>query len=126
MMKNKRKLTGAETPLEKAVQRWLNSRAADYDDGVEGVLADLMHGGCVSGFVDELVLYSDTLKFYKKHQAEIGRLLSEIIEDYGENPLRNWDKTDPLALDANNQNLLAWFGFEETAKILANRNGIEI
>ena len=27
-----------------------------------------------------------------------------------------WDKEDPLAQDDFNQNLLAWFGFEETLR----------
>ena len=27
-----------------------------------------------------------------------------------------WDKEDPLAQDDYNQNLLAWFGFEETLR----------
>ncbi len=27
-----------------------------------------------------------------------------------------WDKEDPLAQECHNQNLLAWFGFEETLR----------
>ena len=30
-----------------------------------------------------------------------------------------WDKEDPLAQDDFNQNLLAWFGFEETLRNIA-------
>ena len=30
-----------------------------------------------------------------------------------------WDKEDPLAQDICNQNLLAWFGFEETLRKIA-------
>ena len=30
-----------------------------------------------------------------------------------------WDNEDPLAIDYYNQNLLAWFGFEETMRNLA-------
>lgn len=29
--------------------------------------------------------------------------------------LRDWDLEDPLALDVYNQNLLAWFAFEDVA-----------
>jgi hypothetical protein len=37
-----------------------------------------------------------------------------------------WDKTDPLARDSGNQNLLAWFGFEETARMIAGKEGYEL
>lgn len=30
-----------------------------------------------------------------------------------------WDKEDPLSNDYTNQNLLAWFGFEETLRNIA-------
>jgi hypothetical protein len=122
----KKRLTGATTPLEKAVQRICNAQAGDYESGVEGFLNDLMTGGCQSGMVGSLIYYRDTLKFYRRHREEIGKLLSEMVADCGDNPLRNWDKSDPLANDTSNQNLLAWFGFEETARNLAGRNGIEL
>ncbi len=32
---------------------------------------------------------------------------------------KKWDAEDPLATDDFNQNLLAWFGFEETLRNLA-------
>ena len=35
------------------------------------------------------------------------------------------DSDDPLALETQNQNLLAWFAFEETAFQLARVNGID-
>ena len=31
----------------------------------------------------------------------------------------SWDKEDPLAIDIHNQNLLAWFGFEEALRNIA-------
>lgn len=36
-----------------------------------------------------------------------------------------WDGADPLGQEDVNRNLLAWFGFEETARKLADRNSIE-
>lgn len=59
-----KRLSGAETDLEKAVQRICNDYAEDYYDGVVGFLKDLQYG-CASGIVAELVYYSDTVKFYK-------------------------------------------------------------
>lgn len=124
-----KRIKGAETKLEKAVQAEINKHASDYESGAEGFLKDLMYGGCQSGIVGSLVYYSDTIKFFTKHKDEINELLRDMLSDCGcpvQQLLKDWDTDDPLAMDMPNQNLLAWFGFEETARRLADRNGIEI
>lgn len=129
----KTKITGATTRLERNVQSWVNSKAADYDNGAEGVLKDLFYGGCSSGMVNHLIYYTDTVKFYKTHRREISALLKEMMDSTGEydlskmfsSPNTAWDAEDPLAQEDANRNILAWFGFEETARVLAGRNGIE-
>ena len=126
-----KKIKGAGTRLEKAVQKEINSNASDYNDGAVEYLEDLMQGGCQSGMVSGLIYYNDTVKFYKAHKAEIKSMLVDMLAETGyTDPIGlfgdKWDKTDPFADDTNNQNLLAWFGFEETARRLADRNGIEI
>jgi len=73
--------------------------------------------------VGELIYYHDTLAFYKKYQTEISEILCEFMDDMGSGSPAAlfgdlWDKSDPLADDTQNQNLLAWFGFEETANRL--------
>jgi hypothetical protein len=128
-MKNTKRITGASTRLERHVQRWINDRANDYESGVEGVLKDLMYGGCQSGMVGHLVYYTDTLKFFATHRREISAMLTEAMQNYGGNVKsvfgEKWDDSDPLAQETQNRNLLAWFGFEETARNLASRNDIE-
>jgi hypothetical protein len=117
----------AETPLEKAVQAELNRQARE--GSVEGVLRDLMRDGCASGAVSSMMYYRDTLRFYKRHAREIDGLLAELCAETGDTPAQlfsGWDTEDPLALGTQNQNLLAWFGFEETARRLAERAGIEV
>ena len=74
--------------------------------------------------VTHLIYYSDTTRFYKKYQKEINELLYDTLRETGFlNPHQmfgdNWDEEDPLALDVYNQNLLAWFGFEETLREVA-------
>lgn len=124
-----KKLTGATTKLEKAVQAILNGKV-EKDYSIESVLNDLMQGGCASGFICDLIYYDDTVKFYKKHETEIDALLKNTCDDCGLDPATlfgdKWDAEDFFAKDTSNQNLLAWFGFEETARTLADRNGIEI
>jgi hypothetical protein len=125
----KKRISGAKTPLERYVQGWLNKRAPDYENGAEGVLKDLFSGGFKSSMVTNLTYYRDTLLFFKKHLHEINALLANLMDLTGETPhelFPDWQMEDPLALDTSNQNLLAWFGFEETARNLANMNGIEV
>lgn len=111
-----------DTRLEKRVARWLKSEGAEYDDGPQGAYDDIMQGGCQSGIVGNMIYYSDTVKFYKLYREEIDSMLVELLDDTGlsVNELfgDKWDSDDPFARDIYNQNLLAWFGFEETARIL--------
>lgn len=131
----KTKISGANTRLERHVQAWINNRASDYNDGAKGVIEDLMQGGCSSGFVNHLIYTVDCVRFYKTHRREISALLKETMDSIGEHDLSKifsntrsmtWDAEDPLAQEDGNRNILAWFGFEETARILSNRNGIEV
>lgn len=113
--------SAATTPLQKAARKWLNDRGADYDNGAEGAFLDLMHGGCASGIVGKLIYTADTVKFFRKHRTEIAGMLAQAVEDFGvDGPAgvfgEKWDKEDPLAMENINQNLLAFYGFEEAAR----------
>ena len=71
--------------------------------------------------VSGLIHYSDTCKFYGDHIEEIGELLTEVFERSGVFEMSDifgdqWDHYDPLCLNTQNQNLLAWFSYEETAR----------
>jgi len=84
----------------------------------------VLNFGCQTGIVPELVYYTDTTAFYRKHKEEINDLLYKTMFSIGTyDPVNlfgeNWDKEDPLCKDDFNQNLLAWFGFEETLRQLA-------
>ena len=119
------------TKLEKVVAKWANNLGAVYDNGAQGAIKDLLYGGCQSGMVGDLVYYTDTLKFYRKHEDEISRMLAESLSDtgYGDPAAlfgNKWDTEDPLAKDMQNRNLLAWFGFEEAARNIAARLGWEV
>lgn len=110
----------ATTKLEKAVQKIINKYAADYESGAEGFMKDLRYGGCQSGLVGELIYYNDTCRFYNQHKQEINALLYETLENCGlKSPAElfgdKWDEQDPMGIQDQNQNLLAWFAFEETA-----------
>ena len=120
-----------ETRLERHVKAWINRTAQNYESGAKGVLKDLFHGGCASGIVGELIPTVNCVKFFQRYRRDISALLAELIDSTGEGIetlFRNdvWDKTDPLAHESSNRNLLAWFGFEEAARMLADRQEIEV
>ena len=92
----------------------------DYDDK-KNIFTDVLYHGCQSGVVGFLIWHSDTVSFYKKYQDEINELLQETMGGTGIYSMSElfgdkWELEDPLALDSYNQNLLAWFGFEETLR----------
>ena len=112
-----------EKTLKDEVQEWLEDVAVDYDNyDKKQPLKELAEHGCQSGIVGGLIYYADTAAFYKKHRGEINEMLKEAMDGTGLNIGElfgdKWDKEDPLALENSNQNLLAWFGFEETAREL--------
>lgn len=119
----------ATTKLERAARKWINEQAREYDSGCAGALRDLFQGGCASGIVGDLIYYTDTMAFYRRHRDELGKMLADSCEQNGMQPseiIRGWDKSDPLAQEVQNQNVLAWFGFEEAARIVAQRAGLEV
>jgi len=120
-----------ESKLKADVVKILLSKGKDYDQYYKNLFEDILYNGLQSGIIPELVYYSDTLKWYNKHKAEIKMMLREAMMNYGtNNPAdlfgRNWDQDDPFVEDTTNKNLLAWFSFEETAREIADRLGYEI
>lgn len=96
--------------LESFVKDWINNPENNPED--------VLQYGCVSGCVSELIYYSDTLAFYEEYKEEINNLLNNIGLNMSD--LNGFDEEDPLCLETNNRNLLAWFGFEETLRMLVS------
>ena len=110
----------SDSPLTKRVCNYVIGRWSDYNDK-KYIFTDVLHNGCCSGVVSELIYYYDTVRFYKQYRQEINEMLYNIMNETGlyapsELFSDKWDKEDPLAQDDFNQNLLAWFGFEETLR----------
>ena len=119
-LQNIRKLKQTATPLGKRVLNYISDEWGSYTDKTN-IYKDVLYYGCQSGTVGFLIYYSDTVRFYKRYKTEIDTLLYELMEDTGLHAPSElfgdkWDKEDPLANDVYNQNLLAWFGFEETMR----------
>lgn len=110
----------SDSPLTKRVCNYVIGRWSDYNDK-KYIFTDVLHNGCCSGVVSELIYYYDTVRFYKQYRQEINEMLYNIMNETGRYAPSElfgdkWDKEDPLAQDDFNQNLLAWFGFEETLR----------
>ena len=88
----------------------------DEDYSIEGWFEDLFQGGCASGFIGSLIYYNDTNAFFDKHYDEIDELRNDYEESIGE----------PLKIEGDLKNGLAWFSFEEVARQLANELDINI
>jgi hypothetical protein len=118
----------AESKLEKAVASWVVRRMDDYDGSAAGVFRDLFYGGCESGIVGDLVYYSDSVPFYEKHREDIWALALEQADDMGAGNvfahLAGLNHHEPNTYDQI-ANFLAWYGFEEAARRLAGRLGLD-
>lgn len=117
----------AETDLERAVAEIAGERDEDCTDFVKDVLS----GGCINGTVGELIYTDDCVAFYRKHKKDIQKLVTELMNDTGEDSMKGlfgvkFDSEDPFCEEDENQNLLAWFGFEEALRQLADRIELDI
>lgn len=93
--------------------------AASGSEDVNTYLRQVIENGCQSGMVSELIYYKDTIAFFRCHTQEINTIISMYTSDvdlHMAEVFNAWDRTDALALDTHNQNLLAWFAYEQVAR----------
>lgn len=90
------------------------AEALYYSDDAEIFFNDLLSHGCASGMIGSLIYYCDTHTFYDMHYDEIEALRIDVEESLGESLKPNGDL----------KNFYAWFGFEETARMIAGEIGI--
>ena len=110
----------SDNALTKKVCNYVIDKWQDYDDKTN-IFTDVLNYGCQSGVVSELIYYSDTTKFFTTYRKEIASLVYDLMVGTGLFSMKElfdkkYDETDPLIRDITNQNLLAWFGFEETLR----------
>ena len=122
---------GKESKLKAAVVRSIKAAAKNYgkgSDAIKNYVNDVISSGGQSGIISELIYYTDTKAWFKKYNSDISILLKEFISDMGVNSPaelfgNKWDRSDMFATDTQNQNLLAWFSYEETCNDIAQRLG---
>ena len=80
-------------------------------------LETIVDKGGRSGTISSLISSGDAISFFNVYKGEIGDLLSNTIEIYNKpiNELKEFtyfEISDPLCLEANNQQLISWFAYE--------------
>jgi hypothetical protein len=99
--------------LEKRVVR----DACSSDRPVQ-YLDEVSEHGCQSGIVSGLTYYTDTCKFYEKHKDEIWGLIEEGADNDGVSMMKfitNLNGGKDIGGVEQFENLLAWFGYEQSA-----------
>jgi len=81
------------------------------EDEPETYLKDLLNHGCQCGMVRNLIYFADTKKFYIKYLEEIDEIKENLEFSTGE----------VLKVKYPSYNFLAWFGYEETARNIADK-----
>lgn len=109
--------------LTVSVTDYILDKWDEYDDK-KNIVTEVLEYGCQSGIVGSLIYYRDTIAYYEANKEAINTLLYDTMFECGNyNPESlfgdKWNNDDPLVLDSLNQNLLAWFGFEETMRKVA-------
>lgn len=117
----------AKTDLERAVAEIVG----ENDEDCEAYVRDVLSGGCENGTVGKLIYTRDCVNFYQKHKKDIQSLVKSLMWECGEYSMKNlfgdkFDSEDPFCEEDENQNLLAWFGFEEALRQLADRIELDI
>ena len=93
--------------LYKSVVKIALNHIDEYENP-QDYFTQIIEYGCASGIVTELIYYYQTEDFFKEHMEDIFDLYNELKEELGE---------IDMELSANN---LAWLGFEETIRQIAN------
>ena len=105
--------------LKNEVMEILESMAVD--SSLEEVVEEVLEHGCVTGIVGELIYYYQTEAFFDRHKDAINELAHEISEDiYGD----KYSIYKNLQYECN-KNTMAWFGFEEMTRIIAEEMEME-
>ena len=94
----------------------------DEDTSLEKVIENVLTYGCVSGYVTELIYYSQTEPFFDRHKDAINALAHELSNEiYG----NSFELYKNLQYECS-KNTMAWFGVEEMAREIGYQEGFDI
>ena len=106
--------------LKNEVMEILESMAVDSN--LETIINEVLEHGCVSGIVTSLIYYYQTEEFFDRHKNVINELAHELSEEIYGNPFEIYHNLN----GGCSKNNMAWFGFEEMTRIIANELEMDI
>ena len=128
---NKDKLKELDTTnnrLKKYVTEHLIEFGEGYDD-VSEYIKEILEHGCQSGIVGSLIYYKDTNEFYDTYEDEIEDLLEQYQDNCGYSnrmeAIANLNGASDVGNIMQEKNLLAWMGFEEMVREIADELEVE-
>ena len=111
----KNKLQEIANKQENSIEKQVAIEALENDD-IKYFFEGLFNHGCISGWVNSLIYYTDTHAFFDTHYSQIEELRSYFEDEMG----------GKIKIIGDLKNTLAWFGFEETAHKMAQELGLEL
>ena len=91
------------------------------DSSLEEVVEEVLEHGCVTGIVGSLIYYYQTEAFFNRHKNAINELAHELSEDIYGNPFEIYHNLN----GGCSKNNMAWFGFEEVTRMIAEEMEID-
>ena len=105
--------------LKNEVMEILENMAVDSN--LETVVEEVLEHGCVTGIVGSLMYYYQTEAFFNRHKNAINELAHELSEDIYGNPFEIYHNLN----GGCSKNNMAWFGFEEVTRMIAEEMEID-
>lgn len=84
-------------------------------------IKEITEHGCISGICNDLIYYSDTVKFHDEHEVEIWQFLYEDSEDNDMNIpelIASLNGAKDVGSIEQFKNLLAWYAVERVAEMI--------
>jgi len=109
----KRKLLNLQSTTRNDLERYVIDYILDRysnEEEIKTFFYDITNFGCVSWMINGLIYYNDTHDFYDKYYYEIEELREDTEFNIGE----------PIKINGDLKNFLAWFWFEQTCRKLGN------
>ena len=89
------------------IKEWVLSTQSAND------IKEIAEHGCINGCCNELIYYSDTIKFYDEFKEEIWELVSECAEDVEESTLTYISRAvKHIDTDTQFKNAMSWRAVE--------------
>lgn len=107
--------------LKQETMEIINNMVVMNEMTIEKVIAEILTYGCINGIVADLTYYYQTEAFFDRHKDEINAIARGLSIEIFENPYELYYNLK----GGCSKNTMAWFGFEETTREIADELEIE-